>query len=450
MRARQVFRAAGVAAAVFLPARAQTPTPTPAQTPVVMPSPTITGVPDVPAIPTTSPTPAGATAPTATSADGLTFEQVFEHAARDNAHVRAVRARRAVAEAGVRIAGEIPNPEVSAAYTHSEPHLAVNVTQPLEIGGQRARRIEVARNEARLTDFDVEAALRDLRRDLRIAYFNLALTRNTRDLARQSVEQANRLVAIAEARFEAGDIAQFEVLQAQLAAARTSVDLSRAENNERIALAAVNQLLNRAPQTPLDLAVSLFVPRPPVNAVQLISQSLTQNVELRTAEQQIVAEQSRLRLARAERIPTPSVGPGFEALDSSNPNNIAFTMQVTVPLPLFNRGGPEIARSNALIEQLTLERDDARQRIASGIDQAALRLDAARQQVDFYETRLLPDAERVRALAEEAYRAGQTGFLPVIEAQRAALEVRQGYLQALFDYQSALADLELTAGVPLK
>jgi cobalt-zinc-cadmium efflux system outer membrane protein len=388
--------------------------------------------------------------PTVTSDDGLSFEQVFEHAARDNMHIRAVRARRAAAEANVRIAGERPEPEFNAAYTRSEPHMAFTVTQPLEIGGQRARRIEVAKNELRLTDFDVDAALRDLRHDLRVAYFNLALSRNTRSLAQQVVDQANRLVGIAEARFEAGDIAQFEVLQAQLAASRASVDLSRAENTERTALAAINQLLNRAPQSPLDLSVSLFVPRQPVNSAQLISESLSQNVELRTAEQQIVAEQSRLRLARANRIPTPSVGPGIEAFDPSLPHNYAFTMQVTVPLPVFNRGRPEIARSNALIDQLTAERDDARQRISAGIGQASLRLEAARQQVDFYETKLLPDAERVRAMAEEAYRAGQTGLLPVIDAQRNALEIRQGYLQALFDYQTALADLEQTAGVPLR
>jgi cobalt-zinc-cadmium efflux system outer membrane protein len=448
---RHAARVALAAALVSLTLRAQAPALAPTQTPAPTPSPT-QAMPPAPNTPQATPPPPQTTPPSLpdSSAGGLSFEQVFEHAARDNAHLRAVRARRAVAEAGVRIAGERPNPEFNAAYTRTAPRMNFTVTQPVEIGGQRARRLEVARNELRLTDFDVDAALRDLRRDLRVAYFNLALSRNARDLARQSVEQASRLVGIAEARFEAGDVAQFEVLQARLAAARASNDLSRAENNERAALAAINQLLNRAPQSPLDLAASLFVVRQPVDAAQLISQSLSQNVELRTAEQQIVAEQSRLRLARAERIPTPSIGPGIEAFDPSLAHSYAFTMQVTVPLPIFNRGRPEIARSSALIEQLTAERDDARQRIAAGIGLAALRLEAARQQVDFYETRLLPDAERVRALAEEAYRAGQTSFLPVIDAQRAALEIRQGYLQALFDYQTALADLEQTAGVPLR
>lgn len=469
-QARAINRArlfACVAAALFiivLSARARSQTPArvdPSATPTQTSSqttPTPTPLPTPTTQPTPPPEPALSAPPVepfvlprdVVPDDGLTFEQLYEAAARDNAHIHAVRARRAVAEAGVLIAGERPNPEFNAAYTRSEPHAAFNVTQPLEIGGQRARRIDVARNELHLTDFDVDAALRDLRHDLRVAYFNLALSRNTRDLGQRSVEQANRLVEIAEARYAAGDIAQFEVLQARLAAARAQSDLTRLENNERVALSAVNQLLNRAPDSPLPLAVSLFVSRQPLNTSQLIGQSLAQNVELRTAEQQIVAEESRLRLARANRIPTPSIGPGIEAFDPSLPHNYAFTMQVTVPLPVFNRGNAEVARSNALIEQLTLERADVRQRISASVGQASLRLDAARQQVDFYETRLLPDAERVRTLAEEAYRAGETGLLPVIDAQRSALEIRQGYLQALFDYQNALADLEQTAGVPLR
>ena len=391
-----------------------------------------------------------APAPPPAAADGLSFEQLYELAARDNAHVRAVRARRAVAEAALDIAGARPNPDLIAGYTRSAPRLNLSLSQPVEIGGQRARRRDVARAELQLTGLDVDAALRALRRDLRVAYYNLALSRNATDLGRQSVAQANRLVEIAGARFEAGDVAQFEVLQAKLASARASSDLARLENGERVALAAINQLLNRAPQAPLPLAESLFVLRLPVDTSTLIGRALTENVELRTAEQQIAAEQSRLRLARAERVPTPVLEPGVELFDESLPRGYGVKMQVSVPLPIFNRGRGEIARSSALVEQLTAERDEARQRVSAEIGQAALRLEAARQQVDFYETRLLPDAERVRALAEEAYRAGQTGFLPVIDAQRAALEIRQGYLQALLDYQTALADLEQTAGVPLR
>lgn len=389
-------------------------------------------------------------APSTPNADGLSFEQIYELAARDNLQVNAVRQRRAVAEAGIQIARQRPNPELITGYTRSEPRLNYSVSQPLELGGKRARRIEVARNELRLTELDVDAALRTLRRDVRAAYFNLALARNIRDTGQQAIEQAQALADLARTRFAAGDIAQFEVLQANLAVDRAANDLARLASGELVARASLNQLLNRPPDAPLDLRDSLFgATTAAVATDELIGRALAQNVELRTAEQQIATEESRLRLARAERVPDLLLEPGIESIDPALPNSYGFKLQVTVPLPLFNRGRGEVARSRALVAQLRAEQTAVRQRIAAEIGQAALRLAAARAQVTFYETKLLPDAERVRQLANESYGAGQTSLLSVIDAARNAREVRQGYLQALFDYQSALADLEQAAGVNL-
>lgn len=388
--------------------------------------------------------------PTATDAP-LSLEQVFEIAARDNLQVNAVRRRLAVAEAGISIAGQRPNPDFITSYTRSEPRLNLSVSQPVELGGKRGKRIAVARNEAQLTQLEVDTALRQLRRDVRAAYFSLALARDNIGLGQQTVEQAQKLLEIAEARFEAGDIAQFEVMQARLGVERATNELARLENAELAARAPLNLLLNRALEMPLTLLDSLFANQAaPFAATELITRALSENVEVRTAEQQIVTEQSRLRLTKAQRIPDLLLEPGIESFDPSLPNNYAFKMQVTVPLPIFNRNRGEIARSNALVSQLSAERDALRQRIASEIGQAALRVAGARQQVEFYETKLLPDAQRVLEMALESYRAGQTGVLPVMDAQRNVREVRQAYLQALFDYQTSLADLELATGVNLR
>jgi len=387
--------------------------------------------------------------PTATSSsDGFSFEQLYELAARDNLQINAVRRRRAVAEAQIQIAGQRPNPDFISAYTRSEPRWQPSVSQLIELGGKRGRRIDVSRNELRLTELDLEAALRTLRHDLRVAYFNIGLARNSLALGQQVVDQAKELANIARERFEAGDVAQFEVLQANLAVDRSTNYLARLENTERIARATLNQLLNRAPDAQLDLRDTLFVKTVPVSTSDLIGRSLASNVDLRTAEQQITTEQSRLKLARAQRVPDLTLEPGLETHDSAY-SNPGFKMQVTVPLPIFNRGGAEIKRSSAMLEQLEAERDATRQRVASDVSRAALNLESARKQVEFYETKLLPDAERVRQLANEAYRIGQTSLLSVVDATRNALEVRQAYLQALFDYQTALADLEQAAGVKM-
>lgn len=394
--------------------------------------------------------PARAQTPSPTpSLNGLTFEEIYDLAERNNLQVAAVRRRRAVAEAAILIAGQRPNPEFISAYTRAEPRWQPAVSQLIELGGKRGRRIDVSRNELRLTELELEAALRTLRHDLRIAYFNVGLARNSVLLGKQVAKQAKELADIARERFEAGDIAQFEVLQANLAVDRTTNYLARLESAERIALATLNQLLNRAPDAPLDLRDTLFVRTAPVSTSDLIGRSLASNVDLRTAEQQITTEQSRLKLARAQRVPDLTLEPGLETSDSAFPDHPGFKMQVSVPLPIFNRGTAEIKRSSAMLELLEAERDATRQRVSSEISRAALNLESARKQVEFYEAKLLPDAERVRQLASEAYRIGQTSLLSVIDATRNALELRQAYLQALFDYQAALADLEQAAGVKM-
>src|SRR5882724_7899050 len=124
------------------------------------------------------------------STTGLTFEQIYELAARDNLLVNAVRRRRAVAEAQLLIAGLRPNPDFISSYTRSEPRLQYSVSQLVELGGKRGRRIDVAKNELRLTELDVDAALRTLRHEVRAGYFNLALARNNYELGQQAVAQA--------------------------------------------------------------------------------------------------------------------------------------------------------------------------------------------------------------------------------------------------------------------
>src|SRR6266536_5793557 len=71
------------------------------------------------------------------SSDGLSFEQLYELAARDNLQINAVRRRRAVAEAEIQIAGQRPNPDFISAYTRAVPRWQPSMSQLIELGGKR-------------------------------------------------------------------------------------------------------------------------------------------------------------------------------------------------------------------------------------------------------------------------------------------------------------------------
>ena len=85
----------------------------------------------------------------------LTLGAALQKAERQNLDLVAARARQAIAQAGIRIAGERPNPTLTFGALRDSPHEFVTVDQPLEIGPKRGRRIELARQESVLTDVEI-------------------------------------------------------------------------------------------------------------------------------------------------------------------------------------------------------------------------------------------------------------------------------------------------------
>ncbi|HYL11278.1 MAG TPA: hypothetical protein VEU31_11105, partial [Candidatus Acidoferrales bacterium] len=74
----------------------------------------------------------------------LRLRDALDRASRQNLDLAAARLRRAVSQAGIRIAGQLPNPTVTFSALRDTPHEGLTFDQPFEIGGKRGRRIELA------------------------------------------------------------------------------------------------------------------------------------------------------------------------------------------------------------------------------------------------------------------------------------------------------------------
>src|SRR6185369_15451477 len=104
----------------------------------------------------------------------LTLDQAFALAAQHDAAITAARLRRAVDQAGIDVAKERPNPELRYEQSKETPHQSLTGTQPIELGGKRGRRIEVAQAVARTGEAELALTLADVRAQVRRAYYSLA------------------------------------------------------------------------------------------------------------------------------------------------------------------------------------------------------------------------------------------------------------------------------------
>ncbi len=390
-----------------------------------------------------------ARAQTPPSAAPLTYQAALELAVRNNLGLAAARRQLAIRQAEVTIARQVPNPELSFEGTRDTPHETLGFNVPVEIGGKRARRIELAREQETLADLDVRTEMRTLRRNLRQAFFGLAGADQRLRLSQEVAAIARRVRDVAQARFEEGAAPRLDVLQADLGIARADADVQLAQGARLSAQADLNAVLNQPPGQIVAVAVNPVETSAVPDFARALEMAATSNIDLLTAERNAAIERRRIDLLKAERVPTPvfSVGGVF---DAPGEFQAGLWGGVTWALPLFSRNKGEIAQSAATISQLQAQRDAVRRVVESDVFGALARIDAQRKQVEAYRTTIVRTAESLEGLAEESYKLGRSSVLNVLDAQRSLRDVRREFLQASLDLQTAVADLEEVIGAELR
>ena len=386
--------------------------------------------------------------PSPVPAGPLTYEQALALATSRNLNVEAARRARAIRDAAIRTARQIPNPDVSFETTQDTPHQALSFDIPVEIGGKRGRRIDLAKEELSLAEIDIQTELRAVRRDLRQAFYGLMAADERVQLAESILEIARRVRDAAQARFETGAAPRLEVLTGDLAITRAETEIELARSIRTASQATLDAVLNLPPQQALAVTGSLYEHAPVLVYEQALATAVTSNVELIALDRQIAIEARRLDLLRAERTPTPVFSAG--ALFNAPEFDVASRFAVSIGVPLFSRNQGEIAASIATTAQLRTKREATGRVVENQVYGTLARVDAARRQVEAYQQRLVPTATDLETLAEESYRAGRTSVLGLLEAQRSLRDLRRESLQAALELQLALADLEEVLGTPIQ
>jgi cobalt-zinc-cadmium efflux system outer membrane protein len=378
----------------------------------------------------------------------LTLQEALAMAERQNLDLIAERLQRAVSLAGVTIAGQRPNPSVIGAASRDTPHESLLFDLPLELGGKRSTRIAEAKQEVALTDVEIATRSREIRHQVRDAFFTAAQAKADADQQAQLATLSQQLRGIASDRFNAGDVPQLEVMQADLEFSRADADRQVALQEMKVAFAKLNALLNVAASTEWDLVSPLETLPQAVTLPDVTSRALDSNYDLLHLAQELKVEQSKEKMYRAQRFPEVTVEAG---LDFNSPPDfqVGPRGQLTVGLPIFDRQQGQLAQSSATQRFIEAEIAAKRRQVSGDVESAFAELSAKLTEVNLYRTTVIPAGRKLESLTEESYRAGKTNILSVIEAQRTVRQNERDYLQSLLELQKAFAELEETVGVPL-
>jgi cobalt-zinc-cadmium efflux system outer membrane protein len=385
--------------------------------------------------------------PTASPAEAppLTLDEAFALAATNNRTIAAARLRRAIDLAGIEVAKERPNPDLRYEQAKETPTQSLTAIQAIQLGGKRGRRIALAEAVMRTGEAELARIQAEVRAQVRRAYYSLAATQSRLGIAQDIQGIAGRARDVANERHQAGAVPRLEVVQAELSLAQAENEASAVAGERDAARAELNVIIGRDPRAPTQVVVDLAEVSLPA-AEAAAAAAMAGNTELAVLDRQMAEAVARAALARAQQIPDPTVE---GAVTHNSPPEFVWGWRyaLAVSVPLWTRHRAAVRVEEATIAQLKAQREALVQRLEGAVGAALVRANTQQRQYLRYQQEILPRSREVEAMAEESYRAGQTNLVALLQALQVAREARAKAVQAAFDYQVALAELQRAAAV---
>jgi outer membrane protein len=238
--------------------------------------------------------------------------------------------------------------------------------------------------------------------------------------------------------------------EAELAAAQEQ--LLTAQNAVALAKAALNQLLGRPTNAPIEVAPLPEPITPSSEALQtetFLTQALAHRPELRSAEAQIQAAQERVNLAKADKNPLLFLSSNYQRqTETGFSRDYAWSVNLIVQFPIFDSGRREsvLQEQEALLQQALAQREQLQRQIALEVEQAVRNYQVALQRLNTARA-ALASAEEAFRLAQVRYEAGVGTQVEVLDAQVALTRARANEIQALYDAHKAFARLVYATGL---
>jgi cobalt-zinc-cadmium efflux system outer membrane protein len=395
----------------------------------------------------------------------MTADDLVRHALAANADLAAARLDIERRRARLRQAGLRPNPTLDFGQQNGvfdspgERETMVGISLPLELGGKRQRRIDLARAELEATEAEVAD------RERRLA--NAVLAAHAEALAAlhelSVTEELNTVdvegVRVVEARVNEGDAAPLELNLLRVEVDRLRSRRSLIEGRLRAAMLKLQSLAGMPLDRPLRLRESLPDVAPieqPGSLESAIETALRTRPDLKLARLEEEVAQAGLRLARAQAAPDLSLftryGTNRNTFDTTpigplTDQDRLLSFGVSITLPIFNRNQGAKAEAAAVITQAQRRREFVEQVVRADVMSAYARYQAARSALATFEQGVITRSnENIRTI-RGAYQIGGFRITELLNEQRRLLDAQREYTEALTERYRAWADIQAAMGV---
>jgi cobalt-zinc-cadmium efflux system outer membrane protein len=440
------------------PEKAQPPTPAPAPRELPQPAPQ-TGQP--------APLPAPRELPADEAPTKLTLDQVINAVILNDPKLRAGFEAINQANADALTASLRPNPSwfndgqllpLTRPFTVTDqggpPQQDSQLTYPIDwyLFGKRAANMVVAARGVKATEADFEDQVRIRVTEAATGYYDVLEAEGLLSLARQDLENLERVEAATAKAVAAGGKTQVELNRLRLDLAQARRLVREAETLLVAAKSRLRALLGRPDRDPafevvgtIDAPLDAVLPTPE----EAFEQAIKNRPDLRSLQWKVA--QARASVDAETRKAYPEVSPmigytrQYQRKAIGFPDANSWTIAGTITLPLFDRNQGNRAKAVSVVAQNQLQYQAAVVAVRAEVETASQEFRSARATATDIAGDQLKLAREVRDSIAAAYQAGGRPLVDLLDAERnfrdtyrSYVSSRAAYWRAVFKYRSAI------------
>ncbi len=388
----------------------------------------------------------------------LTLNQFLSLVSKKNLEYAAEKYNVDISEAEVELAKVFPNPYLS--FEWNEFRISHNrvgygfipeIGTTIELGGKRKARVDLASSQKDLSQALLNDYFRNLRAEAATVYLEAMKQNELYKVKKNSYLTMKRLADADSIRLSLGNIMETNAIQSKLEAGMLLNELLQKEADRSNANNRINLMAGISNKDTLLLPIDTLIKiTRHFDLNSLIMTAEENRSDLEAARYDKMAASKALTLAKRARVidmdltiynenefPVPERAPDAWTINAG----------VAIPLKFSNMYKGDLKSAQFMQLQAQKRLAFVQLNIRIEITEAYQNYLSAEKQVDNFQVNLLNQSRKVLEGIIYSYQRGETSLLEVLNAQRTFNEIQNTYIEALFNYYSAMVELEKAAGI---
>lgn len=323
-----------------------------------------------------------------------------------------------------------------------------SLTQTIYTFGQRVTQLRQAKYSYKASLDQARWTLVNLLYGVETAYDTFAQNLLLVGAAKKTVDDYTAQLQVAQAEFQIGMAAKFDVLNARVNLSNAKLNLITAENNVSTARVALNNAMGIETNEQYTVDTDLSVVPFDADSTKLVRMALENRPDLSSAMNQKLSDLQNERYYESTYMPSIGMTGGYTYASMFFPLTYNWSAGATISIPIFS--GFLTVHQERQAQKTTLAARDAEQNVRVGI------VSAIHQDVDNLRTAsqristtrdLLSQAKESLRLAAGQYQVGVGSAVALTQAEADLAAARAQVVSAVYGYKIARAALIKDAGL---